>query len=236
MDDRNPGTYSFWSLLDEPSRAALWATSHRASFSARTHLVRQNESSDHVFVLRTGCVKVYTDSGTGYQAVLAIRSPGDLLGEQAGLDGRPRSASLFALTDVEALIVPSTRFAALTRSLPAVSDAVRLVLSRRLRDADRRRAAAGAERVEVRLAGLLLELGELYGRPAEGGSVRIDLPLTQDDMAGLVLSSRRTVSRILEEWRGRGLVATGRQAIMLTGPAELRRCARVRPSRTAGQS
>ncbi|MDF3290721.1 MULTISPECIES: Crp/Fnr family transcriptional regulator [Streptomyces] len=225
MDDWNPAAHTFWSLLDEPSRSALTAAGRRSSFSARTHLVRQNEESDHVYVVRTGCVKVYTDSETGYQAVLAIRSPGDLLGEQAGFEGRPRSASLYALTDVEALVVPSARFLALTGSLPVVANAVRLVLSRRLRDADRRRAAAGAERVEARLAALLLELGELYGSRADGGSVRIDLPLTQDDMAGLVLTSRRTVSRVLEEWRGRGLVITGRQAIVVARSAELRRCA-----------
>ncbi|GHF18158.1 Crp/Fnr family transcriptional regulator [Streptomyces morookaense] len=201
------------------------AVGHVSSFPARTHLVRQHESSGHVIVLRDGCVKVYTDSETGYQAVLAIRSAGDLLGEQAGLDGRPRSASLYALTDVEALIISSARFSALTSSLPAVANAVRLVLSNRLRDADRLRTAAGAERVEARLAALLLELGELYGCPVDGGSVRIDLPLTQDDMAGLVLTSRRTVSRILEEWRSQGLVATGRQAIVVIAPVELGRCA-----------
>jgi CRP/FNR family transcriptional regulator, cyclic AMP receptor protein len=236
MDDHDPVAYSFWSLLDEPGRAALRAAGHRASFAARSHLVRQNERSDHVFVVRSGCVKVYTDSGTGYQAVLAIRSPGDLLGEQAGFDRRPRSASLYALTDVEALVVPSSRFTELTGALPVVSNAVRQVLSRRLRDADRRRAAAGAERVEARLAALLLELGELYGRPADGGSLRIDLPLTQDDMAGLVLTSRRTVSRILEEWRRQGLVTTGRQAIVLTDTAELARCAGAGAARPAGHS
>lgn len=223
-DDRAPAEQDFWSLLDEPARQRVRDAAHIRTFAARTHLVRQDEVSDHVFVLRRGCVKVYADTGTGYQAVLALRGGGDLLGEQAGLDRQPRSASIAALMEVEALVITAGRFSALLRSVPGVAFAVQQVLSRRLREADRQRAAVGSTSVDARLAALVLDLGARYGRPAPGRAVRIDLPLSQDDLAGLVLGSRRAVARALEEWRGLGILTTGRQTLELApgGTAQLR--------------
>ncbi|MGP4004365.1 Crp/Fnr family transcriptional regulator [Streptomyces sp. 8N706] len=223
-------TSTFWSLLDAPARTALHQAGHPRSFAPQDVILRQNELSDHLLVIRRGCVKVIAYTDLGYQAVLAIRNAGDLLGEQAGLDGGPRSAAVHALTPVEALIVPADRFTTAMHTHPAVGAAVRHVLSARLREADRGRASA-AEAVQARLAALLLDLGERYGRPRDGArsdgsgpdaapgpgsrEVRIALPLSQDDLAGLVLSSRRTVSRVLEQWRARGWVETGRRSLVL---------------------
>jgi CRP/FNR family transcriptional regulator, cyclic AMP receptor protein len=221
-DERRPAGETFWSLLDDTARDRLTDAGHPRTYAVRTHLLRQDEVSDHVLVMRSGCVKVYAETGTGYQVVLALRNGGDLLGEQAGLDRQPRSASIYALMEVEALVVPASRFGVLLRSLPAVAHAVQQVLSRRLREADRHRAAIGSVPVEARLAALMLDLGERYGRRTAEGSVRIDLPLSQDDLAGLVVSSRRTISRILEEWRREKLLTTGRQALELAGLHALR--------------
>ncbi|MFF7360218.1 cyclic nucleotide-binding domain-containing protein [Streptomyces sp. NPDC008125] len=186
------------------------------------HLLRQDAPSDHVLVLRSGCVKVYAETDTGYRVVLALRNSGDLLGEQAALDRQPRSASISALMDAEALIIPASRFSTLLRTLPTVAYGVQQVLSGRLREADRQRAAIGSVPVEARLAVLVLDLAERYGRRTAEGKIRIDLPLSQDDLAGLVLSSRRTISRILEEWRREKLLTTGRQAMELAALSALR--------------
>ncbi|MER5884623.1 Crp/Fnr family transcriptional regulator [Streptomyces sp. NPDC001941] len=218
-----PGRASFWSLLDDGARQRLLAVGEAVAFAPKTDLVRQYELTDHLLVIRRGCVKVSRTSMAGYQAVLAIRDSGDLLGEQAGLDGGPRSATLTALTAVEALELPSRDFRAAAREAPVIALALQQVLSERLREADGHRSATGSDAVEARLAALLLDLGEEHGVRGGDGSILIALPLSQDDLAGLVLSSRRTVTRILEQWRGRGWVATGRNRLTLTRPDELKR-------------
>ncbi|MFE7509813.1 Crp/Fnr family transcriptional regulator [Streptomyces sp. NPDC057540] len=217
------GRHTFWDLLDDDSRAQLRGIGRMTAFPPKVTLLRQHDLTDDVLVVRRGCVKVVANSAAGYQAVLAIRNAGDLLGEQAALDGRPRSATLTALTRVEALVIPSPLFREAARSGPALAFALQQVLSSRLREADGYRAAAGSEAVQARLAALLLELGAEYGRPVRSGSVLIDLPLSQDDFAGLVLSSRRTVSRVFEQWRGRGWVTTGRNRLTIDRPDELKK-------------
>ncbi|MFD0259970.1 Crp/Fnr family transcriptional regulator [Kitasatospora indigofera] len=230
----------FWSLIDEAARTELAGAGRTARFAQGAEIVRQHERSDHLLVIREGCVKVVVESEIGYQAVLALRGPGDLLGEQAGLDGGARSAAVHALAPVEVLLIPLSRFGAAQRAHPSIVQAVQHVLSGRLRDADIQRAATGSEAVRKRLAVLLLSLAEQYGHRAGPTEVRIMLPLSQDDLAGLVLTSRRTVSRILEQWRGEGWLVTGRFLIRLLRTDLLRELAsaddRSRPAGRPGAS
>ncbi|MDF6017602.1 Crp/Fnr family transcriptional regulator [Streptomyces sp. JH34] len=220
---RRPRRMPFWSLLDDESRTPLLTAGRMVAFPPKDTLLRQNDFTDHLLVIRSGCAKVAAGSAAGYQAVLAIRRPGDLLGEQAALDGGPRSATLTSLTRVEALMIPSSAFRAAVRSVPVIALALQQVLSERLRESDGHRTAVGSEAVQARLAALLLELGAEYGRPQSNGAVLIALPLSQDDFAGLVLSSRRTVTRVLEQWRGLGWVTTGRNRLTIDRPDELKR-------------
>ncbi|MEX3107704.1 MULTISPECIES: Crp/Fnr family transcriptional regulator [unclassified Streptomyces] len=233
--EHGPSRTPFWRLLDAAARKALREAGKVADFAAREHLLRENEFSDHLLVLGRGCVKV-TTVAAGYQAVLALRGPGDLLGEQAGLDGGPRSATLTALVPVQALVIPAEAFRATARDHPVVTRAIHQMLSARLRDADRQRTSAGADPLAARLADLLLRLAADHGRRDASGAVDIGLPLSQDDFAGLVLGSRRTVSRILEQWRAEGWVTTGRTHVTVHNTDALKQVCEGGPGGTVPDS
>jgi CRP/FNR family transcriptional regulator, cyclic AMP receptor protein len=214
----------FWQLLTAQQREALAAAGQTRRYAPGDVLIGEHEHTDHVVVIRGGCVKVATQAVDGYEAVLALRDGGDLVGELAGLDGGPRSATLRALTYVEALVIPAARFAAFRAAHPSADAALHRVVSSRLREADQYRTAAGAQDTAQRLAVLLLDLAGRYGVAQPEGTV-IGLPLGHDDFAGLILTSTRTVARILERWRASGWVLTGRRSITVTDLAALRRLA-----------
>ena len=111
---------NFWSSLSQVDRTELHRIGHVKRFPANSLVLREDDPSDYVLVLRAGCAKVASDSGIGYQTVLALRDPGDLVGEQASVEGARRSASVYALTDVEALVVPASRFTAFRQARPLV--------------------------------------------------------------------------------------------------------------------
>ncbi|MCT9080108.1 Crp/Fnr family transcriptional regulator [Streptomyces fulvoviolaceus] len=214
---------AFWECLGPADRAALDRAGTRVPLPADRQLVTQGEDSDHLVVLLRGWVKVVAQSHAGYRALLALRGPGELLGEQAGLESRRRSATLDTATAVEVLQLPATRFHALARGSPEIARALEQTLSQRLREADLQRTGI-TEPVPARLAALLLDLAERCGLPEpDGAGRRIGLPLSQDDLAGLVLSSRRTVSRVLEQWRVRGWIVTGRQSLVIRAMEQLKR-------------
>ncbi|MFF5966173.1 Crp/Fnr family transcriptional regulator [Streptomyces collinus] len=212
----------FWEALDPDDRSALLPAATRSSLPEDRQLLAQGEDSDHLFVLLRGWVKVIAQSHTGYRALLALRGPGELLGEQASLERRRRSASLLTATTVDVLRVSAARFHGLARARPGIAAALEQTLSQRLREADLQRTGL-TEPVPARLAALLLDLSERCGHPApDGPGRRIGLPLSQDDLAGLLLTSRRTVSRVLEQWRAEGWVVTGRQALLVRSMDQLK--------------
>ncbi|MEV6692799.1 Crp/Fnr family transcriptional regulator [Micromonospora sp. NPDC051196] len=215
----------FWTALRDDQRAALMRMGMRRRYTPDEVLVRENDTSDCAFVLLDGCVKVSAIAHHGYQAILGLRDAGELIGELAGSDGGLRSATVIALTDVDALRLPTASFGPFVRADPEVAAILRRTLSARLREADRSRAAAGAESAQQRLAALLLHLGQRYGNPQPQGEIVINLALSQHDLAGLALTSHRSLGRILTGWRRDNVVLTGRRRVVLVRPAELARLA-----------
>jgi CRP-like cAMP-binding protein len=212
----------FWTEVPDEDREGVEQLGWVRAFAAGMVILRKSEASSHVILLRRGYAKVVCHADDGYQVVLGIRDPGDLVGELAALDGEPRSASVYAISDVDALVIPSGRFYGFVRAHPDTAMALHTTLSARLREADRYRTSAATEPVERRLAALLLDLGGRYGAPGPAGAILIDLPLCQDELAGLLMTSRRTVGRALMNLRRTGVVRTGRRAIILREPGTLR--------------
>jgi CRP/FNR family cyclic AMP-dependent transcriptional regulator len=212
----------FWSEVPDRDRAELELLGWPRRFPAGAALLRENQPASHVVLLRHGRVKVVCHTGDGYRVTLGIRDPGDLVGELAALTGEPVAVSAYAIGDVETLVVGAGRFHGFLRSHPDTAAALHTTLSARLHEADRYRAAAATEPLDRRLVAMLLDLGDRYGSPDGAGAILIDLPLGQDELAGLLLTSRRTIARALMKLRRTGVVLTGRRAIVLREPATLR--------------
>jgi CRP-like cAMP-binding protein len=177
---------------------------------------------DRVALLVSGRVKVSAIAEDGEEYVLAFRGRGDLIGELSALDGEPRSATVTAIEAVEALVIDAGAFRDFLSENPAVALELLAVLSRRLRDADRKRVEFGALDTPGRVVSRLLELAADYGEPAAGG-VRVSLPITQRDLAGWIGASREAVAKALHGLRARGLIETQRGCIVVLDLEELRR-------------
>lgn len=193
----------------------------RRVFRRGGFLMTEGEASDHVIILLAGRAKVSSYTAEGKEVVLAVRGPGDLLGELSAFDGEPRLATVSALESIEALIVPSDRFTSFLENHPRVAVLLLEMLTHRLRDSARKQVEFGAYDTPGRVARRLIELVERYGE-GDGGSVRITLSLTQDELAGWTGASREAVSKALREFRDRGWITTGRRSIIVLDVEALR--------------
>ncbi|WP_034593320.1 Crp/Fnr family transcriptional regulator [Hamadaea tsunoensis] len=211
----------FWPSLSEKDRGELLALGQRRMFSVESVIIEQDAPPGLVFVILSGCVKVVALDKSGYQAILALRQAGDVVGEMASLDGGTRSASVLVLSEVRALTFRSEVFSTFIRAHREAAAVLQRCLAERLREADRHRAAAATYSTTQRLARILIDLSRNHGSPQADGSVLIGLPLSQDDLAGLLSVSRRTVARIMEDWRSGDIVATGRLAIHIKDQGRL---------------
>lgn len=193
----------------------------KRAYRRGSFLMTEGESSAHVILLLAGRAKISSYTADGKEVVLAVRGPGDLLGELSALDGAERSATVSALEPIEALVIPSERFQNFLADHGRIALLMLQVMSRKLRDSDRKRVEFGAYDTPGRVARRLLELVDRYGE-SDGNNVRISLSLTQDELAGWTGSSREAVSKALREFRDRGWVTTGRRSIIVLDVDALR--------------
>ncbi|MEU9605658.1 Crp/Fnr family transcriptional regulator [Streptomyces sp. NPDC048057] len=214
----------FLARLESDDRKALLNSGSPLAFPAREVLLREHEPSTHVLVILSGWAKVTSAAPNGYEALLALRGPGDLVGEQALLSGRPRGATVTALERIEALAVPADRFGALLDERHGIARKLLALTADRTRDSDRRRVQFASLTVQERLALLLLELIRTHGEESQDG-VRLRAGLTQSDLAGSVGASREAVARLLKQLRDRGVVRTGRRGLVVVRPDVLRQMA-----------
>jgi CRP/FNR family transcriptional regulator, cyclic AMP receptor protein len=213
---------AFMTRLSAADRTALLALGRRHAYAPREHLVGEGERSGFVVVILTGWCAVRRSTERG-ELILALRQDGELVGEMAALDHRPRSATVSAIGPVEGLVVPGERFRAFMSARPYVTGLVMAQLTERLRSADDERRALASATVLERLAARLVELAERTGRPGpEGGSVAIRLPLSQSELAAAVGATREAVAKALRLLREEGLVSTRPGAIVVSELAPLR--------------
>ncbi|WAL97303.1 Crp/Fnr family transcriptional regulator [Streptomyces sp. Je 1-369] len=221
LDDRVP----FLARLERDDRTALLAIGRPLHYPAREAMMRQDEPSTHVLLLLQGWTKVTATAANGYEALLALRGPGDIIGEGAALSGRGRAATVTALEQVEAVAIEQSRFTGFLAGSPEVALKLLGLATDRQRSTDRRRLEWAALAVRERLAVLLLDLMRTHGTRTDEG-IALTIPLSQQEFAGSVGASREAVARLLKELRTRQIVVTSRRRIVVVRPDVLRRIAR----------
>jgi CRP-like cAMP-binding protein len=212
----------FLDALTPEEKAWLEARGVKRSFSQGHALFHEREESDKVMLVLEGRVKIASTSEDGRERVLAFRGPGEALGELSAIDGRPRSASVIAVDPVQALVVSTNNFRTFLEQNPRVMFFLMQRLIGRLREADRKRVEFGATDTIGRVAARLVELSERYGKPTPEG-VRIDLPITQEELASWVGSSREGVNKALNTLKGLHWIDTERRSITVLDEEALRR-------------
>ncbi|GAA2625050.1 Crp/Fnr family transcriptional regulator [Streptomyces axinellae] len=218
LDDRVP----YLARLERADRASLVALGHEMRFEPRVPLLHQHEPSSHVLLIRSGWTKVTATASNGYEALLALRGPGDVIGESAALTGHPRSATVTALEPVLAVAVDHDRFQRFLTDTPRAALRLLSLTSDRTRAADRRRLEFASMRVRERFAALLLELARMHGR-RDGDAIELTVPLSKQELAGSIGASREMVNKLLGDLRKRGVVTTGRRSMVILRPDTLRR-------------
>jgi CRP/FNR family transcriptional regulator, cyclic AMP receptor protein len=180
------------------------------TYPKNTVFITEGDSSDSVFVILSGRVKVFISDSEGHEMILDTQGPGEYVGEMA-LDGNPRSASVMTLE-------PST-FSVAARD--PIRDFIRqnpdFALDMISKIIDRARIATSSVKdlalldVYGRVARLLLNMG------VDSGDGKLVIPgkLTQQEIAERVGASRDMVSRIFRDLTAGGYISVENRMITI---------------------
>ncbi|GAA2661875.1 Crp/Fnr family transcriptional regulator [Actinosynnema pretiosum subsp. pretiosum] len=196
----------FWTRLTVAEQALLRASGVERDYARGAVVCREGETTAHVLVVREGLLRVTAATPTG-ERLLAVRGPGDIVGERSAVDGLPRSATVSASGRTRALVLTSASFTALCRREPGISWAVLGVVVGRQRDSDRQRVQISGTATQ-RVAAVLLDVALQRGIADQGA-----VPMTQEELAGIAGTSRESLVRVLRTLRSEGIISTGRRVV-----------------------
>jgi len=205
-----------WSRLILAGRARL--------FRSGNVLVRQGDLSDHVVLVLHGRVKVSMVDTEGNIVLLAVRGPGELIGELGVLGGGDmrRSATVTAMGYCSTRIIPCSEFRAATGSLGFGEQLLQHMVQRQ-HEGDDVRAELSWLQSGPRIARCLLRLALLGADDPASRPDEIDVGLNQVELSQAVGLHRSTVADELKRLREDGIVRTAGRHIVIVDLAALRK-------------
>jgi CRP-like cAMP-binding protein len=206
--------------------AALRTHGIARSFPRGHALFTEGDLGERVFLIESGWVTLRSAGPDGEEMILALRGPGEVVGEMSAFDGAPRTATALAVDQVEAVVAPARSVAAaLEKDVAAANDFARILVAR-LRESDRQRVEFTVLDTLARVARRLLDLADRFGQTTPDG-VKVELPLSQEELASWCGASREATVKALRTLREVGGITTGRRMVTLHDRDALRRHARV---------
>ncbi|MEJ5309579.1 MAG: Crp/Fnr family transcriptional regulator [Anaerolineae bacterium] len=175
------------------------------TYAAGVIIFHAGEPGHTCHIITKGKVRVYVIGEDGHELSVSIFGPGEIVGEMALFEDLPRSASVETIEPTTTLeLHQNVLLHGLERS-PTLARSLLRALSARLRSMTEEAEGLASLTVADRLIARLRRLAEWSGRPAPDG-VRITLPMTQQELAALVGTSRESVNRALGTLRRQGKV------------------------------
>jgi CRP-like cAMP-binding protein len=211
----------FFERLEGAERESLLGLGTRSAFPEDSILMLQGDVDDRLMLLLAGRVKVSRSAEGDHELLLAIRDPGDVLGELTFIDGLPRVATVVALEPVEALVLSAGAFRGYLQKSPGAAVALLEAVSLRFRESTIRSLQFAASDTLGRLAARVLELADRYGEQT-GGAVAVAMPISQDELASWTGASRAGVAQALQRMRELGWLSTERGRLILHDTPALR--------------
>ncbi|MHB8086413.1 MAG: Crp/Fnr family transcriptional regulator [Dehalococcoidia bacterium] len=192
---------SIFSSLDESELAELAEIVSEKEFRQGDHIFWEGDRAAYFYVLAAGRIKVSKMSPSGREFVLAFFGPGDIFGEVAVFEDKPYPASAQATESTTVLAVGKDSFTKFLSRHPAVALKIINMLGSRLRDAMGRLRDLAGERVEQRIAAILVMLSSKFGP---------ELPFTRREIADMAGTTIETTIRTMTRFKKGGVIKSAR--------------------------
>lgn len=213
------GVPLFDGLPDEGLERAV-ALARRAKLAKGEVLFVQGALAEAFHLILAGRLKVSQTTAEGQHVILRYLGPRDVAGCVAVCGGVPYPATAEAVEDTWMLSWTRPRIAELAERHPQIAMAAMRTMGGRMTELQARLREMQTEQVERRIAHALGRLVVQAGRRTKEG-IEIDFPITRQDLAEMTGTTLHTVSRTLSKWEAAGIVAGGRQKVVIAQPHAL---------------
>lgn len=210
-----------FSRLTPDQLEALSGRMRRRVFGRGVVIFHQGMPGHALYIIESGSVRIFVLSEAGQEISVNIYGSGEIFGELSLLDGLPHSASAAAMEPMAVWMLFRDDFRRVVQEIPGMAIGIIECLSARLRQTTQYAEQMVFLDVPGRVARELLQLAGRYGTRGDDGSILIDLPLTQGELATMVGATRESVNKVLAHFRTMGYLATEGRRLRILASDEL---------------
>ncbi len=177
-----------------------------ASFKKRDVIFSEGDPSEWLYIVTEGKVKITKLSQEGKEIILEVIHPADFFGGLAVIRGFPYPANAIAMEDTKLLKISRSNLMRVLDRFPNLMYCMAQQVGERMRESHETLKNIALERVEARIASLLLKLSDKTGKKIDEG-IAIDMKLTKQDIAEMVGTTVETSIRTMSKLKKTGIVA-----------------------------
>ena len=206
---------TLFGALHEKVRREIAAYAKPRRYAAGEPICRLDDHGDSMMAVVVGTVRISLPALKGREIILADLQPGELFGEIALLDGKPRSANATAHTNCELMVLERRDVMPFLERNPSACIKLMEILCSRICRSDERMSDIAFYDLPVRLAKTLLHY------PPQGRETK-KLSLSQTELAEMAGGTRKNVNRCLRAWQRQGILELKDRWIIILKPEALR--------------
>ena len=201
-----------FSNLSQSELGELAKLTSERSYEVGEYVFWEGDSGDYLYTVGEGRIKVSKLSSQGKEVIIAFFSPGEMFGEVALFEGKAYPASAQATTAARVLAIRRQDFLKLLTKHPQIALVIIGVLSGRLREAQWRLKDLALERVDQRLARVLLMLSAKLGET---------LPFTRQEIADMAGTTTETTIRFISRLKEGKIISSDRGKLVILNKTKL---------------
>ncbi len=203
-----------FSVLNDEELTSVSSLFQQMKFKNSEYIFMEEDSPDWIYVASHGKVKMVKFSQEGKEVILEIKMPGELFCCAAVLGKRPYPDSAQAMEPVTVIRISRKNLIKILDEYPMLHLEIARYANEKVSDAQEMLRSIALERVDQRIAAMLVKLAEKTGIP-DAGYVKIDLPLTRQEIADMVGTTSETCIRAMSKFQKEGIVKSSDKRISI---------------------
>ncbi|MCK5286596.1 MAG: Crp/Fnr family transcriptional regulator [Thermodesulfovibrionia bacterium] len=203
-----------FSILKEQELKEINTLFEELRLKNNEYVFMEGDPCKWLYLVAKGRIKIFKNTLAGKDVILEIKSPGDIFGCVAVLDNKPFPASAQAMEPASVIRIGRQNLLKTMEAYPSLKLGTAKYFSDRLRDAHDMLKNIATERVEKRIASMLLKLSEKVG-VEENSYTKIDFPLTRQEIAEMVGTTVETCIRTMSKFQKKGVVKSSGNRILI---------------------
>lgn len=198
--------------LDELER--IWEIAIQRSYRKKEVIFTEDSDKEAVFFIQDGLVKAFKTDENGHEHIVSFLKTGDMFPHTGFFNQNPYPATAEVIVNTQLLAIPVRSFEQLMMDTPAIAIKVMRVMGEKIKDLQEKLQEITGHDVQDRGLLFLLKLAKNYGT-VKNGSVHINVPLTHQEFANAIGTTRETVNRFINELRKKGILETNQKGFII---------------------